>query len=105
MDTPIDMAKVTQLLDAGWTASVRRSDMGSYDARATHPNPAHVSVVKGILMSRLPDGETYRDLYEDMSPYEVVEEYDMDGDAIITDDFTPGQALTRLAYKVLGEII
>ena len=105
-NTPVDMPKVTQMLDAGWTVRLWKNDMGTYEARGLHQNETVMSTVRGALVARLPDDpETYRDLYGDQSPWEVVEEFDFDGSELMTDDFTPEQALTRLAYKVFGEII
>lgn len=77
-DTIIDMAKVTQMLDAGWGVRLYRGGMGSYVAVGVHGN--------WKVMKRL---EKF---------------VDEDGE-VTTDDFTPEQALTRLAYKVHGEII
>lgn len=39
-DTIVDMAKVTQLLDAGWSVRLYRGGLGSYVAVASHENPA-----------------------------------------------------------------
>jgi hypothetical protein len=68
-DTVIDMAKVTQMLDAGWSVSLFKNQLKTYTAAAFR----RIGEAKG-------------------------EETD-------TDDFTPEQALTRLAYKVHGEIL
>ena len=64
--TIVDMPKVNQLLDNGWTIIMFKNQLDSYTAEATR------------------DG--LDECFE-------------------TDDFTPEQALTRLAYKVQGEII
>ena len=60
-NTIVDMPKVTQMLDAGWSVKMFLGGMGSYTAVARR-----------------------------------------NGKTIVTDDFTPEQAITRLAYKVIG---
>ena len=62
-DTIVDMAKVTQMLDAGWEVVLYRNRRGTYAA----------------LASKRKTGDITRR-------------------EITTDDFTPEQALTRLAY-------
>jgi hypothetical protein len=104
--TIIDMAKVKQMLDSGWRVRLWKNDMGSYEARARHRDEGRMTVLKGMLMAGLPDDpDDYKALYGGMTPLTVVEEYDFDGQWLMTEDFTPEQALTRLAYKVHGEII
>lgn len=41
----------------------------------------------------------------DMTPREVVKEFHTHDGWLMTDDFTPEQALTRMAYKTFGEIL
>lgn len=89
-DTIVDMAKVTQLLDAGWSVRLYRGGLGSYVAVASHENPAVMERAERIWSERYPDA--------------MASCVDDDGE-IVTDDFTPQQCLTRLAYKVHGEII
>ena len=80
-DTIVDMAKVTQMLDTGHTVTLFRNELGSYTAIASRPPR---------------DDEANLDLAE----------IDAEGLHVIdTDDFTLEQALTRLAYKVHGEIL
>ena len=82
-DTIVDMPKVTQMLDAGWGVLLRRCSMGTYTAIACKD----LVVVQAWLED------------DDADPDGIP------GAVIITDDFTPEQALTRLAYKIFGEII
>lgn len=97
-DTIVDMPKVTQMLDAGWQVQIFKGPMGSYEVRATHPNGGlKKSVAKKLKATHnAVPGQTL--------------EYDRDFDwlnhqILMTDDFTPEQALTRMAYKVHGEIL
>lgn len=71
------MPKVCQMLDAGWKIRLFKNDLGTYTALAVHQDPQVETRCKYI---------------------------DKDGD-LVTDDHTPEQALTRLAYKVLNEIL
>jgi len=64
--TLVDMPKVTQMLDTGWSVRLFKNQMGTYTAWGKHE-------ALGIKVH--------------------------------TDDFTPEQALTRLAYKVRGEVL
>jgi hypothetical protein len=92
-DTLIDLPKVTQMLDAGWRVKLFKNSMGSYTAEARHHN---LHVIKKANLAEL----------ENCSPdlRDVVEEFQC-VNKIETDDFTPEQALTRLAYKIHGEIL
>ena len=83
--TPIDLAKVTQMLDARWNVKLWKNPVGTYTALAYR-----------LVMMDDEDHET------DLSMEDLE---DRDVEKHITDDFTPEQALTRLAYKVLGEVI
>lgn len=76
--TLVDMAKVTQALDAGWKFELFKGRLGSYCIIADHPDAK-------LIIKR-------RDLL------------DLDGE-LVTDDFTPEQALTRAAYKCVDGII
>lgn len=66
-NTIVDMAKVTQMLDSGWTVKLFKNELHTYTA-----------------MARRANDRVYK---------------------LDTDDFTPEQALTRLAYKVHGEVL
>ena len=76
--TLVDMAKVTQALDAGWQFQFFKGGLGSYCIIAEHPDQGMMA-----RRSHLCDG---------------------DGE-LVTDDFTPEQALTRAAYKCVDGII
>lgn len=95
-DTPVDMAKVTQMLDAGWQVCIYKNEMNTYTASAECELTSLWERARNGCLDQLPDQEL-RD---------VVEESDWDEPGrVTTDDFTPEQALTRLAYKVHGEVI
>jgi hypothetical protein len=96
-DTIVDMPKVTQMLDAGWQVLIYRGPLGSYEVRANHRNPSMISRALKLIqtqMESIPDALPHKDEYH----------IDDDGD-LMTDDFTPQQAMTRMAYKVQGEVI
>ena len=93
-DTAVDHAKITQMLDAGWKVLVYKGPMGSYEVRATHEREGMVPRVMDRLREAWPD---------DAMPFN--EEYHTDAGAVMTDDHTPEQALTRMAYKIFGEVI
>lgn len=93
-DTIVDMPKVTQMLDSGWMVRIYRAGYGSYIVSAQHE--------KQEILDRVAEHFPY--LYED-GPFAGEEGADWDDGWLITDDFTPQQALTRMAYKVFGEII
>jgi hypothetical protein len=92
--TIVDMPKVTQMLDAGWRVVVFKNEMGSYTAEAEHDRTSLARAAQEkVIQAATPDMR------------EVVRAA-FDGDNTIqTDDFTPEQALTRLAYKCHGEVI
>lgn len=97
-DTITDMPKVTQMLDSGWIVRMYRNGMGSYEARAFHSNAS----IRDTVARKLIEG------HESVPGQTLTYEADYDWTRkgwLITDDFTPEQALTRLAYKVHGEII
>lgn len=92
--TIVDFPKVTQMLDAGWQVLIYKNPMGSYEVEATHRKTDMVRAVQEKIIAGTP-AETR----------EIVRET-MDGDnTLSTDDFTPEQALTRMAYKCHGEIL
>lgn len=97
-DTITDMAKVTQMLDAGWEIECFKNGMGSYTARAFHPSER----VRNRTDNALRKFHKERCVVPGLA-YEEMEHWT--GKKLETDDFTPQQALTRLAYKVHGEII
>jgi hypothetical protein len=93
-DTIIDMPKVAQMLDSGWHIRMFKNAMGSYTVEATHARTGLVKAAQRKVIDATP--ADIRDAIADS----------FDGDNTIdTDDFTPEQALTRMAYKVFGEII
>lgn len=82
------------MLDAGWRVIIEKNLLGSYTATGRHANGRMVGELQSKLVAiALPE---MRGL--------VMESFD-DAFSIDTDDFTPEQALSRLAYKVHGEII
>jgi hypothetical protein len=99
-DTIVDMPKVAQMLDAGWIVQLERGGMCGYVARGRHTNYA--------LWSRSVEKIRQQCIREGNSPEfasEVIKiDFDTPGE-MDTDDFTPEQALTRLAYKVQGELL
>lgn len=98
--TPVDMAKVTQMIDAGWIVQLERGGMSGYIARGKHERPEVWHRARTRLINAIVDAGNTIDTAED------IVEIDFDQEGVIdTDDFTPEQALTRLAYKVHGEII
>jgi hypothetical protein len=102
--TTVDMAKVTQMLDAGWRVLIYKGPMGSYEVRARHPKPEIMARTRARLEAGMAKNKAF--LREtDMTAAEAVELKDFDGDTLMTDEFTPEQALTRMAYKVHGEIL
>lgn len=94
-DTITDMPKVAQMLDAGWQVRIYKGPLGSYEVRARHRNATRMHAALKALRDAYP---------EPMALDDVVEYHTHDG-WLMTDDFTPEQALTRMAYKVFGEIL
>jgi hypothetical protein len=92
-DTIIDMPKVTQMLDAGWCVKVFKNGMNSYTAAASHHNLDLIRKANNAVVDAA-----------DLAVRQIVKEAQDDWQ-VGTDDFTPEKALTRLAYKVHGEII
>lgn len=103
-DTIVDMPKVTQMLDAGWRVVLSKNEMGSYSTQATHANAGMVERVRDKLIADMRENKNFLEK-TGLTAREAVDEMDFDGAYVVTDDFTPEQALTRLAYKVHGEII
>jgi AraC-like DNA-binding protein len=74
-NTIVDMPKVTQMLDAGWVVRIYMGENKEFLATT------------------------------EQTAAEAVEDCDYHDGEVMTDDFTPEQALTRMAYKVHGQII
>lgn len=94
-DTIVDMPKVMQMLDAGWTAVLFKNELGSYTVRASHDNATIMDRARNRFIAS--GDEASREFLK--------ESWEVGDEEIDTDDFTPEQALTRIAYKVHGEII
>lgn len=97
-DTRVDLAKVTQMLDAGWEIECFKNQLNTYTVLAFHPSYRVRNRVSDQLRRFFKEncvvvGLTYS------------RDQDWTGQKLETDDFTPEQALTRMAYKVFGEII
>ena len=104
-DTIVDMPKVTQMLDAGWVVQLERSGMGSYVAHAKTRNlaiwiRAKERTLTATIEANKGDGGLPVESLIELNNQDFHRPGHID-----TDDFTPEQALTRLAYKVHGEII
>lgn len=103
-DTVTDFAKITQMLDAGWEVRIYKGPLGSYEVRARHPKPSIMANARRKLEQGMAGNKKFlRD--SGMTPAEAVEYMDFHDGELMTDDFTPEQALTRMAYKVHGEIV
>lgn len=92
---PADMAKVTQMLDAGWDVRIQKDPMGSYTVTAVHEDEARLRKVCGDWRAEIEKANPTLDeeLLDECCPMDHVD----------TADFTPEQALTRMAYRVLGQ--
>lgn len=98
--TIVDIPKVTQMLDAGWRVKLFKNDLGSYTAHAEHDRLDIWARAKSLVLRQMvKNGMTPEDA-EDLNNHDFDIPREID-----TDDFTPEQALTRLAYKVHGEIL
>lgn len=96
-DTIVDMPKVTQMLDNGWQVEIYKNEMGSYAVTANHATK--LPVIRQKLIETTP-------AFAGMDAEETVDLMHFDDDGLLfTDDFTPEQALTRMAYKCHGEIL
>lgn len=100
--TPIDWQEVQAMLQAGWVVLVKwNSELQTYVASAKHYDDEGFRrwnhAKEQALLHRLESG---------MDAHTVValnnSDFDTPGE-VVTDDFTPAQALTRLAYKVAGK--
>lgn len=72
-DTPNSADDCQKLLDNGWKITLFKNQLDTYTARAVRPKP----------------GQSKRDM----------KQYGVFNDVVETDDFTPSQALYRLAEK------
>lgn len=104
-DTIVDMPKVAQMLDSGWRVRIYKGAMGSYEIRAIHDQKKVMQRVRDSLVKAIVKNPHYATIYNNTSPEAAVEDYDFHDGWLMTDDFTPEQALTRMAYKVFGEIL
>ncbi len=102
--TKIDMAKVTQMLDAGWHVILFKNGMSNYSAQATHKNAVVMGRTLALLVATMAKNTEFL-AQTGQTAEEAVDEMDFDDGYVITDDFSPEQALTRLAYKLHGEIL
>lgn len=100
-ETIVDMPKVMQMLDSGWLVRLAKNHLHGYSAWAWHEDVAILRRVRDGLIeqtrrrasSLVAAGGTIE---------EFVDDFHYDDGWLMTDDFTPEQALTRLAYKVVG---
>ncbi len=99
-DTIIDMPKVCQMLDNGWQIVLFKNPIGSYTAKGRHQNKQLWHELKATCLQGMINAGWERPSAVDLNNID----FDREG-VVDTDDFTPEQALTRLAYKVHGEII
>ncbi len=102
--TIADMPKVAQMLDSGWRVRIYKGALGSYEVRAKHPKESKMRAVFAKLCKSMTENKDFHATVE-MTASEAVELQDFHDGWLITDDFTPEQALTRMAYKTFGEII
>jgi hypothetical protein len=106
-DTFIDMPKVTQMLDAGWKVFICKNPLHSYTAKGKHPEDAVMARTRERLVE-LERENPNLSVRLAQTAEEFVDDFHFDerNGWLLTDDFTPEQALTRLAYKAVGgEII
>lgn len=92
----IDMPKVSQMLDNGWRVFLFKNQLGSYTAWARHANTILVERIKTKILQQIPEN-LRQSVADDMVGWPPR--------TIQTEDFTPEAALTRLAYKIHGEIL
>ena len=102
----VDLAKVSQLLDAGWTVELFRNELGTYTASGIPKDPARLHALRERrvgFQKRRADGTWEPLLLNEQQTELLFGEWDED--QLHTDDFSPEAALTRLAYKAFGEIV
>ena len=102
-DTIVDMPKVSQMLDSGWTITIFKGGLNTINVYAKHGSDKRMRRIKESLISKL--SEENNGFLSSMTAEEIVESFHFDEGCLVTDDFTPEQALTRMAYKVFGEVI
>ncbi|NBQ49279.1 MAG: hypothetical protein EBY40_01135 [Marivivens sp.] len=97
----VDLAKITQMLDSGWQVTLYKKPLGSYAVAARHPDEDRELGLRQLLIDNATPDEC-----GEMYDYEWVDlvHYMGDGD-VVADGVTPEHALTRMAYKVRGEIV
>jgi hypothetical protein len=103
-DTITDFPKITQMLDNGWRLLIFRNELGSYTAKGQH---RHIAVWERAKRRNLEAAIKANDCEGGIDRASLVDLNELDFDTpgqIDTDDFTPEHALTRLAYKVHGEL-
>lgn len=98
-DTIVDMPKVTQMLDAGWQVCIEKNSMGSYTVEAHHSNEDLKRRVAAKLEA------SHNNAPNQTVGYKPDFDWSDDRDWLHTDDFTPEQALTRMAYKCVDGVI
>lgn len=98
-NTIVDMPKVTQMLDSGWQVLVFKNPLGSYTAEAAHVDQAVMDRTRTKLIELVRERGGVHP-FDDVAEY--VDDFHYDNGKLMTDDFTPEQALTRLAYKAVG---
>lgn len=98
--TIIDMPKVAQMLDSGWMVTLHKNRLGDYIANGVHKSKSVWRRARNRLFEQyILSG------FERLRASELVDAIFDDECSVTADDFTPEQALTRLAYKIHGEII
>jgi hypothetical protein len=99
--TIVDMPKVAQMLDSGWEVELSKNRINSYTAKAFNGNRAvWVRARQKCIEAMMANG-----IDEVTAIGMHGSSFISRGNQVVTDDFTPEQALTRLAYKVHGEIL
>lgn len=98
--TIVDMPKVCQMLDSGWYMYVFKNNMGTYTAFARHKDMCRIESVRAKMIA-----DYIQAGWSEVEAVDLASSDVRSGGAIVTDDFTPEQAMTRLAYKVFGETL
>ena len=104
--TMVDHAKICQMLDAGWKVRLYKGPMGTYEVRAFHDKPwimqRSFDACKGQI-----DGDLMQKLaaMNECSHDDVAAHLLLDDGWFMCDDFTPEQALTRMAYKAVDGVM
>ena len=103
--TPVSDPKISQMLDSGWCVDIFKNGLGTYTATATTENKeawlrARSKWVDGLSKAWPNDPEICEQFADN--------DFEQNGDnkfCVETEDHTPTQTLTRLAYKVHGEYL